>query len=142
MSKLENVANAVEVKPAKKKSIFSEAFDKEYQERITLATTDVAPRIIDTLEAFGLMNEFGYQLDHGAVLFEYDVLNSLVKVDVGGSACLRVNMTTKKVTVFRKGPWERVFEQLWEARMLGKDTSMNKLTKETKIRDLMGMSKN
>jgi hypothetical protein len=138
---IENVENAVEVKAAAKKSIFGDAFDKEYSTRVNMVIEDLAPRIIETLETYGLINESGYYFEHQAVTFKYDVLTSILEVDIGANAVLRANLATKKVTVFKNGAWQRVFEQLYETRLVGKDTTGAKRNKEVKIREMIGMSK-
>jgi hypothetical protein len=137
-----DVQNSIPVVSIKKAEFgFSESFQKEYEERVAKAVDDLAPRIVKTLEMYGLLTESGYSLEHQGVRMNFDELTQVVSVDLGVNTVLRLNLATHRVTTFRNGSWLKVFEDLYARQVVNKDVTMIRQRNEVKIREQMGMSK-
>jgi hypothetical protein len=89
-------------------------YTKAIKIRETEALTDVAPVIIDIVKTLGFVTPHGsFQLTHqGGSKFSWDPATQIVLVEHGANDMFRVNVFFKTVSIFKRGSWERAFDEL------------------------------
>lgn len=127
---------AVKEKVEKIESPLEQAINARKKEAIE----KIAPKLIELITVAGVRGPFGYVYTEQGVRFEYQELTGVVMVTLGSNEMFAANVDNKKCSLYRNGSWVRVFDELYNSRVAGKDINSLKGKHEVKFREYFGIN--